>query len=173
MKRIWTGLSCSCILMALCLSACSKEPSAPAVKAPEKPLIEVVHDAVKFYAEGGKNFTAPKGIMIETGKVKGEKGAVNLEVTGFQQRGNTVAAITFNFPATWFSGEKEKLNGLEAEARELTSCAKRLAEKQQTGAGDTDKDGCRMEEVTVNNNPGITILSDRAPHVRMTTLAAQ
>jgi len=173
MKRFWTETFCSCILMALCLSACSKEPTAPAVKAPDKPLVEVVHDAVKFYAEGGKSFTPPKGIVIETGKVKGEKGAVNLEFIGFQQRQNTMAAITFKFPATWFSSEKEKLNGLEAEAKELTSCAQRLAENQQAGADTSDKDACRMEEVTVNNLPGITIISDKAPHIRMTTLAAQ
>lgn len=158
------------IAIALCLSACSKErKSPPAVKVPEKPLIEIVHDAVKFYAGGGKTYPSPAGITIEKRKLTSGKSGDSVVIVGLQQRANSMATISFMLPAAWLAEDRQKLHGLEAEMKELTACAGRLSQEQ--GAGKNKN--CRMEEVSMNGLPGITILSSGAPHITLTTVAVR
>ena len=146
---------------------CSKEPQAPTVTPPAKPLVGIVHDAVKFYSSGGKTFTAPVGIVVNSGTTKGKDGTDSIVIIGVQQKGNSLASITATFPETWFSSDKQKLAGLDAEIRALTDCANKLSK------GDSKNKQCRMEEVTVDAMPGITIRADKAPHITMTMVANQ
>ncbi|MFZ4857321.1 MAG: hypothetical protein ACOYL3_13085 [Desulfuromonadaceae bacterium] len=175
MKYFRTDKIVFALLCSFLLAGCSNgaKPSAVKTDKPSNaPLIEIVHSAVMFYADGGTTFKAPAGTSIEKREVKGVNSAGTLEITGMQQKGSTVAGITFSIPAVWIAGEKQKLSGLAVEMKELTACAQRLVEKERSGSTEkTDKDSCRMEEITANNLQGISILSDKVPHIRMTTLA--
>ncbi|OGT98066.1 MAG: hypothetical protein A2X80_08915 [Geobacteraceae bacterium GWB2_52_12] len=146
---------------------CSKEPQAPSATPPAKPLVEIVHDAVKFYASGGETFTAPVGVVVNSGTTKGKDGTDSIVIIGVQQKGNSLASITATFPETWFSSDKQKLAGLEAEIKALTDCANKLSKE------DLKNPQCRMEEVTIDAMPGITIRADKAPHITMTMVADQ
>lgn len=164
------------IIALFSLSACSKEPAPPVSKAPavrlpagtatDKPLVDVVHDAVRFYAEGGKEFAAPAGVVVSRGSTR-QYGVETVVIAGVQQRGPSMASITASFPAAWFSSEREKLDGLKAEIGELTGCADRLSK------GTTGDSSCRVEEVTANGMPGIAISAKKAPHLTMTMVSAR
>lgn len=162
------------VALLLLLAACEKHEAKPraAAKAPEKPLVEVVYDAVKTQAAGG-TFQAPAGIDIETRKVtQNKKPAV--EISGSQLKGRSVARIAFTIPESWLSSEKDKLPDLEGEMKALTSCAQKLMQNEAAGGpAPTEKDSCNMKDVTVNGHPGIVIQEKKASHVNMAILAAQ
>jgi hypothetical protein len=158
--------------MVLLLVSCSKKedkPAKPAVPAPPKALINVVHDAVKSYAAGNLNFQGQRGIAISTRKItRTEKGTQveYVEIRGLEQRGTTLAAITFLVPATWLTSEKEKLAGLDAEMRDLTACAQKLKDKGDNLEPDPT-DSCKVLEITADGAPGIVITDGKVKHIQM------
>jgi len=159
-------------VMVILVSGCSKSETPkpkPAAPAPEKALINVVHDAVKSYAAGNQNFQAPRDILINTRKiVRTEKGTQveYIEIRGLEQRGTKLAAIFFVVPATWLTSEKEKLAGLDAEITGLTACAQKLKDKGDN-LGPDPKDSCKVLETTVNGKTGIVIKDDKVKHIEM------
>ena len=163
------------IVVVILVTGCSKKDSAPAKPAPpapEKALINVVHDAVKLYATGNQTFQAPRGITLTTRKiVRTEKGTQveYVEIRGLEQRGTALAAIAFLVPTTWLNSEKEKLAGLDTEIHDLTACSQKLKDKESkgTGLGPESRDSCRMLAITANGKPGIMITDEKVKHIEM------
>ena len=162
-------------VMVILVSGCSKsEPpkQKPAAPAPEKALINVVHDAVKSYAAGNQNFQAPRDIMINTRKIKHTEKRTQVEYVefrGLEKRGTTLAAIFFVVPATWLTAEKEKLAGLDAEITGLTLCAQKLKDRESKGESlePDPRDSCKVVETTADGKPGIIIKDDKVKHIEM------
>ena len=164
------------IIVLLILAACSREPAPPAAKASaakppvaagaDKPLVDIIHEAIRFYAEGGKEFSAPPGVVVTKG-ITSKKGVETAVIAGIEQRGPSIASITASIPASWLTTERQKLDGLKVEIGELTGCAASLS-----GGSAGDK-LCRVEEITANSMPGIAIRAEKAPHLTMTMISAR
>jgi hypothetical protein len=173
MKRISTAGWCIFIAIFICIAACSKEKKAgTAVKVKEKPLIEVLYDAAKFYANGGRTFNAPPGVLIDPGPelAGGNRPAATntVRIRGVQQKGKSLAVITFNLPGSWLGSEKQRLGDLEVEIKELASCANKLIERERTGVSPkAETESCKTKEAIVNGMPGISITNAKAPHIEM------
>ena len=169
-----------CILLALGNSGCSREERKPAARpaspAPDKALIDVVYAAVKFQAAGSQTYQAPVGITIESRKVvRTEKGRKvdYAEISGVEQRGASLAAIVFRFPATWLTTERQNLDGLEAEMNVLTTCAQTLRANELQGKVQDEKAPCRMQAITADGKQGIAIVDDKVRHIEMLLYAVK
>jgi hypothetical protein len=165
------------VILSLCVSGCSRREHEPEkrrdVPIAEKPLIEVVYDAARFYSSGGLTFQPPPDISIDSRRsAPKQKGAVieEIEIRGAQQKGQSEAVILFHFPVSWLTVEKEKLTVLEAEMRGMTACSKKLIENEMGSKNQIDA-SCTMADIFENGRPGIEIRDTHANHIKMMMFA--
>ena len=178
MNRVKTLACLAGIALLSQLFCCTRnEGITPAKSAPQPAspvLINVVHGAVKSYVSGDKSFQIPQGITIDAKRLivtEMGKQVEYVEITGLEQKKESLAVIAFRFPSSWLASEKENFAGLESEKRDLMACAEKIQARQANNSNPAGgaNDSCRILGITANGKKGIAIVDDKVKHIEMLT----
>jgi hypothetical protein len=178
------------VLICICLflvSACDKVNP---LKPKQKAMGDCLFEAIDFYAKGGNVFK-DSGCNVTTNSFNGNCTAGNffipvgvskeqedkcVTIIAHDIYNNFDRSLTIVIPAKWLTTDRSQMSGLGDEFNSLVSCLESPSQDEQAKNPlmkeneQAKKEHCNEMSLRINDVPGFTLKSNKAPHFSFTAM---